>query len=66
MFFRAIFAVITAVLIIATSYISSGLATDKTAKAQVPGVYSFRLGEFMITALSDGTLYGSIPRMQSD
>ncbi len=56
MFFRAIFAVITAVLIIATSYISSGLATDRTAKAQVPGVYSFRLGEFMITALSDGTL----------
>jgi glyoxylase-like metal-dependent hydrolase (beta-lactamase superfamily II) len=56
MFFRAIFAVITTVLIIATSYISSGLATDRTAKAQVPGVYSFRLGEFMITALSDGTL----------
>lgn len=56
MFFRAIFAVITAVLIIATSYVSSGMATDKTTKAQVPGVYSFRLGEFTITALSDGTV----------
>ncbi len=56
MFFRAIIAVITTVLIITTSYISSGMATDKTAKAQVPGVYSFRLGEFTITALSDGTV----------
>jgi glyoxylase-like metal-dependent hydrolase (beta-lactamase superfamily II) len=56
MFFRAILAVITTVMIIATSYISSGIAIDKTAKAQVPGVYSFRLGEFTITALSDGTV----------
>lgn len=56
MFFRAILAVITTVLIITTSYISSGMATEKTAKAQVPGVYSFRLGEFTITALSDGTV----------
>jgi glyoxylase-like metal-dependent hydrolase (beta-lactamase superfamily II) len=56
MFSRAILAVISAVLIIATSSISSGIATDKTAKAQVPGAYSFRLGEFTITALSDGTV----------
>ncbi|MBD1871550.1 MBL fold metallo-hydrolase [Cyanobacteria bacterium FACHB-471] len=56
MLFRAIFAVITAVLIIATSSISSGSATGETAKTQVPGVYSFRLGEFTITALSDGTV----------
>ncbi len=44
------------VLIITTSYVSSGIATDKTAKAQVPDVYSFKLGEFTITALSDGTV----------
>ena len=55
-FSRAIFAVITALLIIAISIISAGIATDGTTKAQVPGVYSFRLGEFTITALSDGTL----------
>jgi glyoxylase-like metal-dependent hydrolase (beta-lactamase superfamily II) len=56
MFSRSIFVVITTVLIIATSYVSSGIATDKTAKAQLPGVYSFRLGKFTITALSDGTV----------
>jgi glyoxylase-like metal-dependent hydrolase (beta-lactamase superfamily II) len=56
MFFRAILAIITTVIIITTSYISAGIATDKTAKAQVPGVYSFRLGKFTITALSDGTV----------
>lgn len=56
MFFSAILAVITTVLIITTSSISAGMATDKTAKAQVPGVYSFRLGELTITALSDGTV----------
>lgn len=58
MFFRAIFTVITTVLIITTSSsIPSGIAKeDKTAKTQVPGVYSFRLGEFTITALSDGTV----------
>ncbi|XGV97623.1 MAG: MBL fold metallo-hydrolase [Leptolyngbya sp. BL-A-14] len=56
MFFRTIFAVITTVLIIATSSIFSEIAIGKTVKAQVPGVYSFRLGEFTITALSDGTV----------
>jgi glyoxylase-like metal-dependent hydrolase (beta-lactamase superfamily II) len=56
MFLRAILAVITAVLIIATSYVSGGIATDETTKAQVPGIYSFRLGKFTIAALSDGTI----------
>jgi glyoxylase-like metal-dependent hydrolase (beta-lactamase superfamily II) len=56
MFSKAILAVISAALIIATSSISSGIAVNKTAKTQVPGVYSFRLGEFTITALSDGTV----------
>ena len=56
LFRRAIFAVIAAVLIIATSPISARSAVDETTNAQVPGVYSFRLGEFTITALSDGTL----------
>jgi glyoxylase-like metal-dependent hydrolase (beta-lactamase superfamily II) len=56
MFLRAILAAITTILIVATSCTSSGIATDKTTKTQVPGVYSFRLGEFTITALSDGTV----------
>jgi glyoxylase-like metal-dependent hydrolase (beta-lactamase superfamily II) len=56
MLFRIILAVIATALIVVTSCTSSELATNKTTKAQVPGVYSFRLGEFMITALSDGTV----------
>ncbi|KAB8335469.1 MBL fold metallo-hydrolase [Scytonema tolypothrichoides VB-61278] len=56
MFFRPILAIITAVLIITTSYFFSGIAIGKTAKTQVPGVYSFMLGDFTITALSDGTV----------
>ncbi|MBD3887545.1 MBL fold metallo-hydrolase [Phormidium tenue FACHB-886] len=56
MFFRAIFAVITAVLVIVTSSISTEIAIGETTKTQVPGVYSFKLGEFAITALSDGTV----------
>lgn len=63
MFFKAILAVITTVLIIITSSISAGMATDQTAKAQVPGVYSFRLGEFTITALSDGTVPQDLDRV---
>lgn len=54
--FRIAIAVITTVLIITTSYISAGIATEKTAKAQVPGVYSFKLGKFTIAAFSDGTV----------
>ncbi|NJO41618.1 MAG: MBL fold metallo-hydrolase [Cyanobacteria bacterium RU_5_0] len=56
MSFRSILAAIAAALIIATSSLSVGSATGETAKIQVPGVYSFRLGEFTITALSDGTV----------
>ncbi|MBW4629184.1 MAG: MBL fold metallo-hydrolase [Brasilonema octagenarum HA4186-MV1] len=63
MFFRAILAIITAVLIITTSYFFSGIAIGKTAKTQVPGVYSFMLGDFTITALSDGTLPQDLPKL---
>lgn len=66
MFFKAILAVITTVLIITTSYISAGMATDNTVKAQVPGVYSFRLGEFTITALSDGTVPQDLDKVLTD
>jgi glyoxylase-like metal-dependent hydrolase (beta-lactamase superfamily II) len=56
MFSRSIFVVITAVLIISISSASSGITPNKTEKSQVPGIYPFRLGEFTITALSDGTV----------
>lgn len=49
-------AAITTALIVATSYTFSENTTDNAIKAQIPGVYSFRLGEFTITALSDGTV----------
>jgi glyoxylase-like metal-dependent hydrolase (beta-lactamase superfamily II) len=56
-FFRLILAVMTTALIITTSWpIPLGMATDKTTPTQVPGVYSFGLGEFAIVALSDGTI----------
>jgi glyoxylase-like metal-dependent hydrolase (beta-lactamase superfamily II) len=63
MFFRLIFAVITAVLIITTSYIFPGIAIDKTVKTQVPGVYQFKLGDFTIAALSDGTVPQDLPKL---
>ncbi|MGL4620503.1 MBL fold metallo-hydrolase [Chroococcidiopsis sp.] len=53
---RLMMAVATTVLVIATSCIFPGIALDKSAKTQVPGVYPFKLGDFTITALSDGTL----------
>lgn len=57
MLFRQLsMAVITALLVITTSYTFPGIATDKTPKTQVPGVYPFELGDFKITALSDGTV----------
>lgn len=52
---RLIMAVVAAALIIATSYIFPESAIVKTVKTQVPGVYPFKLGDFMITALSDGS-----------
>lgn len=49
-------AAITTALIVATACTSSEIAIDNATKAQIPGVYSFRLGKFTITALSDGTV----------
>jgi glyoxylase-like metal-dependent hydrolase (beta-lactamase superfamily II) len=63
MFFRSIMAVITAVLVVIASYTFPGFATDKTAKAQMPGVYPFKLGDFTITALSDGTVPQDLPKL---
>jgi glyoxylase-like metal-dependent hydrolase (beta-lactamase superfamily II) len=56
MLFRSIMAVIAAVIVVMTSYTFPGIAMDKTAKAQVPGVYPFKVGDFTITALSDGSV----------
>jgi len=56
MFFRFAIAAITSVLIIATSMMFPGITSEKTVKPQVPGVYQFELGDFTITALSDGTV----------
>jgi glyoxylase-like metal-dependent hydrolase (beta-lactamase superfamily II) len=53
---RAILAFIITLLMITTSCTSSRIVTSNTVKAQVPGVYSFKLGKFTITALSDGTV----------
>ena len=53
---KLMMAVATTVLVIATSCIFPGTALNKSAKTQVPGVYPFKLGDFTITALSDGTL----------
>jgi glyoxylase-like metal-dependent hydrolase (beta-lactamase superfamily II) len=39
------------------------LVLDKTAKTQVPGVYLFKLGDFTITALSDGTVPQDLPKL---
>ncbi len=53
MIYRIFLSGIVAILIIATSFVFSGTAAEKT---QLPGVYPFKLGDFKITALSDGTL----------
>jgi glyoxylase-like metal-dependent hydrolase (beta-lactamase superfamily II) len=62
---RLIMAIVTAVLIIATSYTISGinLAFGNSAKTQIPGVYPFKLGDFTITALSDGTVPQDLPKI---
>jgi glyoxylase-like metal-dependent hydrolase (beta-lactamase superfamily II) len=49
-------AVATTVLMIATSCSFPTVALGESANTQVPGVYPFKLGNFTITALSDGTL----------
>ncbi len=56
MFSKLMIAVIVAVLMIATSCSFLEIALGKNVNAQVPGVYPFKLGDFTITALSDGTL----------
>jgi len=56
MFSRLMIAVATTVLTIVTSCL---FQRYHTGIAQVPGVYPFKLGDFTITVLSDGTLPGS-------
>ena len=56
MFSRLMIAVATTVLMIVTSCSFPTIAPGKSAIAQVPGVYPFKLGDFKITVLSDGTL----------
>lgn len=56
MFSRLMIAVATTVLMIVTSCIFPAVSLSKSAIAQVPGVYPFKLGDFTITVLSDGTL----------
>jgi glyoxylase-like metal-dependent hydrolase (beta-lactamase superfamily II) len=60
---RLIMAVIAAVMVVITSPTFSGIAIDKTAKTQVPGVYPFKVGDFTITALSDGTVLQDLPKL---
>jgi glyoxylase-like metal-dependent hydrolase (beta-lactamase superfamily II) len=63
MFSRLIMAVATAVIIISTSCIFPGIALDNSAKTQIPGVYPFKLDDFTITALSDGTVPQDLPKI---
>ncbi|KAM3109684.1 MBL fold metallo-hydrolase [Phormidesmis sp. 146-33] len=56
MFSRLMIAVATTVLMIVTSCSFPAVSLSKSAIAQVPGVYPFKLGDFTITVLSDGTL----------
>jgi len=56
MFSRLMIAVATTVLTIVTSCLFPAVSLSKSAIAQVPGVYPFKLGDFTITVLSDGTL----------
>jgi glyoxylase-like metal-dependent hydrolase (beta-lactamase superfamily II) len=53
------------VLIIATSCAlpRTEIALSRSAKSQIPGVYSFKLGDFTITALSDGTVPQDLPKL---
>ena len=60
---KLIMAVVAAALTITTSYTFSGFATGKAVRTQLPGVYSFKLGDFTITALSDGTVPQDLPKL---
>ncbi|NJK54131.1 MAG: MBL fold metallo-hydrolase, partial [Leptolyngbyaceae cyanobacterium SU_3_3] len=63
MLFRIFLTLVTALFIITTSHGLPGIATDRTAKPQVPGVYQFKLGDFTIAALSDGTVPQDLPKI---
>jgi len=58
MFSRLMIAVATTVLTIVTSCLSSGITEQKCDRSSA-SVYPFKLGDFTITVLSDGTLPGS-------
>jgi glyoxylase-like metal-dependent hydrolase (beta-lactamase superfamily II) len=63
MFSRLIMMVIAAAFVIVTSLAFPRGTIDKNAKEQIPGVYPFRLGDFTITALSDGTVPQDLPKI---
>lgn len=63
MILKLILSAITALLIITTSFGFPGNAFDKSAKDQMPGVYQFKLGDFTIAALSDGTVPQDLPKI---
>jgi glyoxylase-like metal-dependent hydrolase (beta-lactamase superfamily II) len=63
MFSRLIMMALAAAFVIATSLTFPGGSIDKNAKEQIPGVYPFKLGDFTITALSDGTVPQDLPKI---
>lgn len=63
MILKLILSAITALLIVTTSFGFPGNAIDKSAKDQIPGVYQFKLGDFTIAALSDGTVPQDLPKI---
>lgn len=62
---KLIMAFTVAVLIVTTSCTLPGtqIALLSSAKSQIPGVYPFKLGDFTITALSDGTIPQDLPKI---
>jgi glyoxylase-like metal-dependent hydrolase (beta-lactamase superfamily II) len=65
MFSKLMMAFTVAVLTITTScaLLETKVALDRSATSQIPGVYSFKLGDFTITALSDGTVPQDLPKI---
>lgn len=62
---KLIIAFTVAILIIATSCTLPGtkISLDGSAESQIPGVYPFKLGDFTITAISDGTIPQDLPKI---
>lgn len=62
---KLIIAFTVAILIIATSCALPGtkISLDRSAESQIPGVYPFKLGDFTITAISDGTIPQDLPKI---